>query len=446
MTALDRLHQTKRTEQARVYRVDFASVKTLKYCRPTSCVVRGTSVSTDGNWRDLLARLTDMLIIEHHPKIDELYAKSLLGKSVRPYLLKEKPNGKSKRLCNGHWIYVEFNIATLVFMIYKLLFFVGIHESEIEITYTKVDSSPVAKEGDQIYLVTETNEYDYVPQRVLHALYSMYKNGFKFETTSVRLLSEAAKTVVNEQMQDALKKVMFKRSDDIYFLPRSIASEDTRAEMAFISESWLDEFGFFEISRLYEHFADDINPVCILGVEDFESFYLQTINRSGKCAGYFSTRLVRKTQSIDDSAKALIKAILNSARNSYGGVISEVNLNEDYPAFSIITLSRIISQICDDLVRTEINGLTCYQTLDSIGISDDFPSILCEALHELESHDIVPTQENLHTALTLRCKKNIRLEYGIPDDKTFRKLIVQNYKSKMPARAWKGGVFAEVKH
>ena len=105
-------------------------------------------------------------------------------------------------------------------------------------------------------------------------------------------------------------------------------------------------------------------------------------------------------------------------------------------------LARILKEHTEQLVKTEINGIVCYQTLDALGLTDDFSETLADVLEEIDNLGLTPSEDILHTALSIRLGVNFKSEYNVPDDKTYRKLIEMYYKSS-PARKWRGGVFAE---
>jgi hypothetical protein len=129
--------------------------------------------------------------------------------------------------------------------------------------------------------------------------------------------------------------------------------------------------------------------------------------------------------------------------DEYGGTIDEDILRDKYSAFSAELLTVIIKEHAEELVKTEINGIACYQTLDALGLSDEFTDTLAEVLEQLDDLALVPSEEVLHTALSIRLGVNFKAEYNIPDDKTYRRLIETDYKNA-PKRKWLRGIFAEV--
>ena len=282
-----------------------------------------------------------------------------------------------------------------------------------------------------------------IPQELLTILSKNYANGFRFETTAVRLLSDRAGIEIDAALQSALQRSMFCRSDDVYFMLDNIADVKTRQDIIASANRWLDDYGCFEISELYAIFADKLNDDCIDGKDDFEALYEFINIRDVRCVAYYGTRIARIQKSIPDLSIDIAKTIITTTRDELGGLIDEDELKRRFSPFSAELLSKIIKQYADELVKTEINGIICYQTLDTLGLVEDFSETLFSVLSRIDELDFTPSQENLNIALSLELGFNFRNEYNIPDDQTFRRLINVYYKAE-PQREWKGSVFTEV--
>ncbi len=279
---------------------------------------------------------------------------------------------------------------------------------------------------------------------VLKLLGENYQNGFRFDTTTVRLLADKAGIDINNEIQNALKSVMFRRNDDLFFHSDTVADVEIRNKIIRVSENWIADFSCFEISELYELFNDNLNKKCINSLECFETFY-EFINKQDiRCVKKYGTRIARiQGLSLNDIFVTVTRRIMTLAHEEFSGVISEYDLRTRFPSFSVILLENIIKEHAEELVRTEINGVVCYQTLDALGLSEEFGTMLAETLSTFDELRLIPSEEALHTAISLRMGVNFKAEYNIPDDKTYRRLIAAYYKNA-PRREWKRGIFAEV--
>jgi hypothetical protein len=283
-----------------------------------------------------------------------------------------------------------------------------------------------------------------VPDTVITILTSDYPNGFVFDATAIRLLSDKSGVDVNDIVISALKRAMFRRSDDVYFLLDTVANIETRREITDLANVLLDDYECFEISKLYGFFIDRFNKKCIDCLESFEAFYEFINRRYIRCVAVYGTKIARvQSKNIHELLLDIAGKVATITYDEYSGVVSEDDLQNHFPAFSSTLLANIIKEYTKELVKTEINGIICYQMLEAFGLSDDFSDILAETLSQLDDLDLMPSEDVLHTALSIRLGVNFKDEYNIPDDKTYRRLIVTYYKGT-PKREWKRGIFTVV--
>lgn len=286
-----------------------------------------------------------------------------------------------------------------------------------------------------------------IPHPVIAALYENYAIGFRFDNTALRLLSSKAGVEVDESLQSALKRQMFHRDDDVYFLLDIVADAATRKEIVGFADVLLDEYGCFEISEFYTMYAGKLNQKCIGGAEDFERFYLQICSSDVRCvaAPYIWNRIARRrNNNVWGQFETIAKKIIAVANEEFGGVISENDLHLKFCAFSTDLLAKIIKHRAgNDILRVEINGIVCYQTLDALGLPDNFSDTLSDILNQFDDLGLTPNEEALHTAVSLALGVNFKEEYNIPDQETYRRLVAVHYKAA-PPREWKCGVFREV--
>ncbi len=292
--------------------------------------------------------------------------------------------------------------------------------------------------------VHSTPQDEALPDSIVSVLTQDYPYGFNFDTTSVRLLAEKSGVDFNLSIQNTLKDLMFCRKDGIYFLLDVVADAETRQKIIGFADDWLYDCGCFEISELYALAANNLNENAIRDLHDFEAFYEFINRREVRCVAYYGTRIARvHNKSIRDLTLGVAKKVIFITHDECSGTVNEDDLKERFPAFSADLLGNIIKEHAEELVKTEINGIVCYQTLDALGLSDEFSDTLAEALEQIDEVGLIPNEEVLHTTLSIRLGVNFKAEYNIPDDKTYRRLIAAYYKGA-PKREWKRSIFAEV--
>lgn len=286
-----------------------------------------------------------------------------------------------------------------------------------------------------------------VPDVVIDVLSKNYASGFRFDTTYINLLSSTSGVEVDGRMQSALKRIMFRRDDGIFFLLDIVADAATRKDIVDFADSYLQEYGCFEIPEFYKLCEEKVNPNCIRNAEDFESFYEQ-IGKSGvRCvqAPYIGNRIARYSNgAVWSTFKEVSAKIVSVITEEYYGSCNEDDLQTRFCAFSTDLLGKIIRQCAaEELIRVEINGSVCYQTFDALGLPDNFSDVLAEALERLSDIGLEPTQDVLHTAISLKLGINFKAEYNLPAWDTYRRLIAAFYKAE-PHREWKCNIFGEV--
>ncbi len=286
-----------------------------------------------------------------------------------------------------------------------------------------------------------------VPDAVVDALNKNYASGFRFDTTYVNLLSSSSGVEIDGRMQSALKHIMFRRDDGIYFLLDIVANAAIRKDIIDFADSYLEEYGCFEIPEFYKLYEKKVNPNCIRNAEDFESFYEQ-IGKSGiRCvqAPYIGNRIARYSNgAVWSTFKEVAAKIVSVINEEYYGSCNEDDLHTKFCAFSTDLLGKIIRQYAvDELIRVEINDSVCYQTFDALGLPENFSEVLAEALERLSDIGLDPTQDALHTTLSLKLGVNFKAEYNLPDWDIYRRLITAFYKAE-PRREWKYNIFGEV--
>ena len=296
------------------------------------------------------------------------------------------------------------------------------------------------------YNVSEGSDVT-VPEVLLDVLKKTYSGGFRFEATSISLLASATGVQIDKKLKEKLKSTMFGRRDGIYFLPDQIADKATHSDLLATTDMYLQDYGCFEVSEVYQHFKIELSPVCIKTVEDFEDYYLWVTQKSVRCvmAPQIGNRIVRlRGGNVWDRFSEIGEKIVTFINERHYGSCTEEELHEEFPAFSKNLLSKIVRYCASsELIKVEINDTICYQSFTALGLPENFTEILSDTLDQLEEIGLSASQETLHTALSLQMGVNFQSEFSLPDWDTYRRLISAYYKGQ-PQRAWKNNVFVEV--
>ena len=438
------------TTENKLTKIDFNKIANISYTKPVSMSFFNVNYNDFSNWSQLYIKVLGVLHSKFHDVILSLYGKNING------------NGRIEIYDDGNVmvapkefapnLFVETNISAtdIIKKIHYLIDLCGIDYDSLIIYYQKKESkNPDLKNKENYKEMSDSNMKTLIDENALNSVSSIidilktdYENGFKFDATSIRLLSNKSGCYIDNNIIDHLKKILFKRKDEVYFLIDAIADDNTRNELISCSDNWLDSFGFFEVQVLADRYLSFLNQNIIIDFNDFIDFYGFINNRKTRCVDWYRTKIVRISDNMNNLANRLITELTKVINDDFFGTINEFELQERLPSLSIDLLDKLIKDFSDEIVRTSINDIICYQTIDALGLPNDFSDRINETLELLDSIDLNPTIEVLHTALSINLSCNFKKEYNIPDDKTFKKIIEKHY-SLSPTRSWIKGSFLE---
>jgi hypothetical protein len=227
-----------------------------------------------------------------------------------------------------------------------------------------------------------------------------------------------------------------------------VADASTRKKIIDFADTYLQEYGCFEIPEFYKLYEDKVDSNCIRNANDFESFYEQ-IGKSGvRCvqapAPFLGMKIARYSSgSVLVTFNEVAEKIVTVIADEYYGSCNEDDLHSKFCAFSTDLLGKIIKQcVADKLIRVEINDSICYQTYDALGLPENISEVIAETLAQLDDIGLELAQNTIHTAISLCLGVNFMAEFNLPDWETFRRLIAAFYKAE-PRREWKSNIFGE---
>ena len=296
----------------------------------------------------------------------------------------------------------------------------------------------VAKPENEINAL---DSLDYQLSLIIDTLANKFRNGFTFTDNALRLLAEESGIEVSRKLQEELKKKMIKREDDTWYLIEQIASVEVLEAIAHEASVALEECRFFEVEMLLSEKREYISESIIRNADDFEILLFAIIRKDIRSIRTATKHIIKLYGSAKEELYSdLANRIVGLIHNEYGGVAGEDDIALAFPLISAELIQYIIKEYAEDLVRIEINDTVCYQTLDALGLPDDFSQTLEHVLTEFDELGIEPSSENIHTVLAIYTRINIRRDFGLTDDKTFRRLV-SIYDTSNNHRKWKAGKY-----
>lgn len=288
----------------------------------------------------------------------------------------------------------------------------------------------------------ETSGIQSVPKSFLKSIRQYYPNGLRFDDTVLQLLEEYSGCEFNEKIRTELDGFMFKRRDGLCFLPDMIINaEHVSVLQRSIILEMLDKYGCIVVDVLYRNYITSGDSILLRDEEDFEDYLLFLMPDDIRITKKFNCKVVRKIGvAFNDAAQNAAQMVVKTIKENE--CITQEDILGTYPVFSETFLRKLMEKYTDEIVVTKINDCLCYQTIESLGIDSDFSLRLDAVLGEIERFSLMPSQDIIHALLSVKLGYNICEELGIPDDKTFRRIISMYYVGERQ-RTWKAKCFVE---
>jgi len=445
--------------------VEFQHPERTEQTNPITCKIKGQIINMKRHsWSSLLVAIIEWFISQNNPQIKTLESQPLYGRKAF-FIRDEFKEKRTHQLSNGKLVNIYQPAPTIVRIIGLLCLHCGLDLADVEITYKgamdlqnnrlpieeaiagKIEQKRTRRtvKSEQQSIVDTPKVTKFQP--ILDILYLDYAEGFRFDYSYMRFLSNKANVQLDDKQITLLKKQLYQRGDNFYFLLDSVTDNETRKQMAEYSKELLKRYRYFELSVLYSKFASRLNLKCIRQIEDFRLFYTQKINpdahfvtlpKTGElivCEGKENVSTI-----VDKIASDIAVAILNEK----GGSISEDNLQKKFTAFSRELLANIIKNIKGNQIqRCIINGKISYLSQEKNNLPDNFSEILSKALYTFDQLGLPASEEALHIALSQALGVNFKGHFGISSQKHYKRIITTCYKDD-PPRKWKKGIFERV--
>ncbi len=418
-------NESKKEIEAKIYTdaditFSLSSIPNLAYTKPVSYSYRGAQRETVTKWTALYISVLRRFDEAQINKIRSNFSDIVFSE-----------DGNSMRRAVEIWpgVYTEMNYSARDLVKRLKLFFecCGVNPALLIIEYRNGNAG--------------TDNAESIPDQVRKAIISNYCNGLRFDETVLRLLGEQAHTKLNDALVQAMQTQMFKRADGLYFLTEMVADDATLARVKADVLNGLQQHGLCEPEALYHGDLLNISSTCIRNAADYGDFLVYLMPDSVRAANVFGTKVLKPVGVTTNEAVATLSEKLVATIKEQG-CMTEDDLLMAHPVITGAFLKKILEKGTDEIISTVINGILCYQTIEAMGFDEGFSETLSAILDKARELNLVPTQETLHVLLSTEIGQNFNESYGIPDDKTFRRIITMYYTGETP-RSWKAGKFME---
>lgn len=418
---------------------DFFNEESFKWTVPVWCVV-GNKVVEGNNWAKILSTVVENEIRKSNANINELYRRPLLFETKGlPFLMRERIDGcNCARLSNGFWINLEYDIPSLIRLIHAFCLQAGYSNNQI-LLYGVLRESIVA-----FQIPGEKKEQNDSIAIIMDAIRSNYPNGLRFDDTMVALLEKTLSIKIDQSTRATLEKIMFCRRDGLRFLSDDIGNQEQRQLVS--KDSILEriqEYGCVELASLFSFFTNAGTASCFRDEDDFGDYLMFLYPNDIRINCPLNSKIVRRR---DELVEDVLKIAASKVKKTIEGKgrVAQKEIIKSYPLYTAVLIDALVAKYANNIVSTKINGIPYYQAVESLEfVNKGFSQTLNSVLDEIEAINLTPSQEAIHALLSIKLGYNLRLKYGISDDKTFR-YIVSLYYSGSQKRNWKAGNFVKV--
>ncbi len=468
----------------------------LTNTRPTRAQFINGKRKETNSWTDLYYWVVCELYSQYPEKLLEILHDNLKRGIVADFLdakgyekYKDIYRYSVKYIDENFYLNANYNATTIGSRIGKWLRVCGLEANALKIYYVK---KPAITKRVYLSKRKENEEQRHSPDgydhhedktytKVCAIIEEHFSNGFVFDDSSVNLLENILGERIDPKELEIVKNSMFVRKDGVCFFRDLTIDSALYDEILNQVAEYLNLNSGFESFVLYEKYRDHLNSSCIRNVEDFETWLgdmthgdirlfsvgnhrikrlrefvkefpniddaVDLLRKSSPVKVKFSSigkyRIARlkEFRNDDEFVDSLLQKMRDVANSSYG-TIEENAIVQAFDGFSLEFLCQIVKNKADDVFVKKINESVCFQTFEGLGVPEDFSASIQKALDKTDKLGLPPSLEVLTTLLAADLGTNPRQEYGIADDKAFKKLIEVCYRGEV-ARKWKSNVFGK---
>lgn len=261
---------------------------------------------------------------------------------------------------------------------------------------------------------------------ICDVLRTNFPGGIALSPAADSLLSKSTGLTITPQIRNALQSRMFERQDGIWLLPEQVVDERTAILIQECVETWMRDFGFWQIEALYARFQTRLRNLPE-GVSDFRQFY-KAIEPS--CT---STQFKRDQK---EKASLLVVKYLEDA----GDCVFEDTLAEHFPNLTVNAFADLALQNPYIIRVKDDEGRKGYKHICAFWLPEDFSDTLVEAIAVIEADGDPVTETTLLVRLHEMVDPAFSDTYAISSDITLRDVVTACYAGDAP-RIWRGHNF-----
>ena len=250
-----------------------------------------------------------------------------------------------------------------------------------------------------------------------------FSNGFVFNAGTIKLLENKLGRDCSETEQRELKRIMFKRSDDVYLLPEMVADDETVADMTARIREYFAEYGCFSLSVLFDEFGYVLKNLTNPD-SDFRLFLLKTIlPDDGKIFGRLQRQICIPGNISEEEVTQTLAERIREMLQGYGDAVCIDDLDNELPYLNKPALEMILQEHIADAIEIKVDGLSYWKLVEFFCLPDDFAEYLQFTVSSMEEAQTAPSLQTLSEAMEQQYGEGFREIYAVDDDDVFKQII-----------------------
>ena len=250
-----------------------------------------------------------------------------------------------------------------------------------------------------------------------------FSNGFVFNAGTIKLLENKLGRDCSETEQRELKRIMFKRSDDVYLLPEMVADDETVADMTARIKEYFAEYGCFSLSVLFDEFGYVLKNLTNPD-SDFRLFLLKTIlPDDGKIFGRLQRQICIPGNISEEEVTQTLAERIREMLQGYGDAVCIDDLDNELPYLNKSALEMILQEHIADAIEIKVDGLSYWKLVEFFCLPDDFAEYLQLTVSSMEEAQTAPSLQTLSEAMEQQYGEGFREIYAVDDDDVFKQII-----------------------
>jgi len=262
---------------------------------------------------------------------------------------------------------------------------------------------------------------------LLAALARECPNGVSFDPMAVRLLRQ--KVPLEDWQIEDLRAAMFQLGSGLWFSREMISDDESRLAFEDQAREWLMAHGCFSVERLFEDFRGVLRHI---NTPETCAAFLRHLGFKVAVWGKGGHFCFLPPSNLDDSLAEIAKTVAGWLEET-DGTLPLNKIEQAVPHLTAEALESIRIHFLPDVHKTEVGGVPCWRSTESITLPEDFSEKLTTVVDTLVELKEKVTPTRIKFALNLFYRSHFCKEYALPNNDIFMRVCAKHYQGRHDA-------------